>query len=110
MPNKSEMYKVIFESSRDAIVTLELPNWNYTHWNNTKKLDKKHCKVGVYISLSRSNLGKYLLKDQSTIIQVSRNNKDNWTTKNITHIITDTIENKEDRLKVSEKIIEFLAQ
>lgn len=56
------------------------------------------------------NDGKYLLKDQSTIIQVSRNNKDDLATKNITHIITDTIENKEDRLKVSEKIIEFLTQ
>ncbi len=54
--------------------------------------------------------GKYLLKDQSTIVQVSRNNKNNYAIKNRTHIITDTIENREDRIKVSEKLFEYFTK
>ena len=51
--------------------------------------------------------GTYLVKDPSNIIQLSMNAKGENMSKSKIHIITDTIENMEDRQKVSAKILEY---
>lgn len=50
------------------------------------------------------NDGKYLIKDPSKIVQFKTDNAGKNTGESVVHIIADTIENKEDRTKVSEKI------
>jgi len=54
------------------------------------------------------NEGKYFVKDPSNIVQLNLNNKGERTGESKVHIIADTIENKEDRIKVSEKILEYI--
>lgn len=52
--------------------------------------------------------GDYLLKNESSILQYKINEKGELTGESILHIITDSIENSQDRNDISKKIEELI--
>jgi len=70
------------------------------------------CKNGVNIMVLEiiGNEGKYLVKDPSNIVQIKFDNSGKENGRSIIHIIADTINDKEDRIKVSAKILEYVAK
>lgn len=54
------------------------------------------------------NDGKYFVKDPSNIVQLKLDRNGEKTGESKVHIIADSIENKEDRVKVSETILEYI--
>ena len=51
--------------------------------------------------------GNYVVKNESSILQYKKNEEGLQTGDSILHIITDTIENNEDRREVTKKISEY---
>lgn len=51
--------------------------------------------------------GNYVVKNESSILQYKKNEDGLQTGDSILHIITDTIENNEDRREVTKKISEY---
>ncbi len=52
--------------------------------------------------------GEYLLKNESSILQYKLDENGNHTGESVLHIITDSIENTEDRTEISKKIEELI--
>ena len=52
--------------------------------------------------------GNYIIKNESSIFQYKVDENGQKIGKGILHIITDSIENQEDRMKVNKKIEEFI--
>ena len=52
--------------------------------------------------------GDYLVKNESSIIQYLKDENGVQTGESVLHIITDSIENSEDRNEISRKIEEFI--
>ena len=51
--------------------------------------------------------GEYLVKNESSILQHKLDKNGKKTGETVIHIITDSIENYEDRIQVSKSIMEF---
>jgi hypothetical protein len=51
--------------------------------------------------------GEYIVKNESSILQYKLDAEGNQTGDSILHIITDSIENKEDRFEITKKISEY---
>jgi hypothetical protein len=52
--------------------------------------------------------GDYLVKNESSILQYKLDKDGNKTGESIMHIITDSIENQQDRKKITTKILEYI--
>lgn len=52
--------------------------------------------------------GEYLLKNESSILQYKLDENGDYTGESVLHIITDSIENTEDRNEISKKIEELI--
>ena len=52
--------------------------------------------------------GDYLVKNESSILQYKVDKNGNKTGESIMHIITDSIENQQDRKKITKKILEYI--
>lgn len=52
--------------------------------------------------------GDYLVKNESSILQFKLDKNGNKTGESIMHIITDSIENQQDRKKITNKILEYI--
>jgi len=50
--------------------------------------------------------GEYLVKNRSSILQYKIDMNGNQTGESVLHIITDSIENSDDRIKITEKLRE----
>lgn len=55
----------------------------------------------------KGNEGDYLVRNESSILQYKHDELGNKTGESVLHIITDSIENQEDRNKVNSKIEEY---
>jgi hypothetical protein len=55
----------------------------------------------------KGKAGEYVVKNESSIIQYKIDNAGQHTGESVLHIITDSIENNEDRTEVSKKIEEI---
>jgi hypothetical protein len=65
-------------------------------------------KNGVKMTLRfKGKEGEYVVKNESSILQYKINSEGMQTGDSILHIITDTIENSEDRKEVTKKISEY---
>jgi hypothetical protein len=52
--------------------------------------------------------GDYIVKNESSILQYKLDENGNQTGESVLHIITDSIENQEDRSEVAKKIEEYI--
>lgn len=52
--------------------------------------------------------GDYLVKNESSILQYKLDKNGKKTGESIMHIITDSIENQQDRKKITNKILEYI--
>lgn len=60
----------------------------------------------MYLKIE-GNEGEYLVKNESSILQYKCDEHGNKTGESVLHIITDSIENQEDRNEVTRKIVEY---
>jgi hypothetical protein len=55
----------------------------------------------------RGNAGEFVIKNESSILEIKIDELGNQTGESIVHVITDSIENQEDRALVNQKIEEY---